>query len=165
MKQYSIERKQALIQKMLGPDPVPVSRLVREEGISDATLYTWRKQARSEGQFVPTSSKSPDKWSPESRFACIVETASMTEEEVSQYCRERGLYPEMLRAWKEDFIRNPESDKRHQRADQMQVKAERKKVRKLEKELRRKDKALAETAALLVLQKKLDALWGESEDE
>lgn len=165
MSNYSIERKQAVIRKMLGPDPVPVSTLVREEGISDATLYTWRKQARIEGQFVSTSNKNPDKWSPEARFACIVETASMTEEEVSQYCRERGLYPEVLRKWKEDFIRTPKSDKRHQRADQLQIKAERKKVRKLEKELRRKDKALAEAAALLVLQKKLDALWEESEDE
>jgi hypothetical protein len=33
-------------------------------------------------------------------------------------------------------------------------------VRKLEAELRRKDKALAETAALLVLQGKAEALWG-----
>ena len=30
---------------------------------------------------------------------------------------------------------------------------------KLERELRRKDKALAETAALLVLQKKFQTLW------
>lgn len=165
MNRYSTERKQAVIHKMLGPDPIPILRLAREEGISDVTLYNWRKQARSEGQFVPTSSKNPDKWSPEARFACIVETASMTEAEVSQYCRERGIYPDTLQAWKADFIRNPESDKKNQRSDQLQVKAERKKIKQLEKELRRKDKALAETAALLVLQKKFDALWEESEDE
>ena len=34
----------------------------------------------------------------------------------------------------------------------------------LEKELKRKDAALAETAALLVLRKKLNAYWGEDED-
>jgi transposase len=35
----------------------------------------------------------------------------------------------------------------------------------LEQELRRKEKALAEVAALLVLQKKAQAIWGDPEDE
>jgi hypothetical protein len=35
----------------------------------------------------------------------------------------------------------------------------------LERELRRKDKALAETAALLTLRKKAQAIWGDGEDE
>jgi len=165
MTRYSEERKQAIIKKMLGPDPIPVSRLVKEEGISDATLYTWRKQARKEGQAVPTSGKNTEKWSAEAKFACIVETATMTEAEIGQYCRERGIYPEQLREWKQDFIRGQQSEKKRQRSEQQQVKAERKKVKQLEKELRRKEKALAETAALLVLQKKLNALWEESEDE
>jgi hypothetical protein len=43
--------------------------------------------------------------------------------------------------------------------------AEQKKVKQLEKELRRKDKALAEAAALLILKKKADLLWGSEEDE
>ena len=36
--------------------------------------------------------------------------------------------------------------------------------KRLEKELQRKEKALAEAAALLVLRKKLEAIWGESEE-
>ena len=150
---------------MLGPNSIPVMRLAREEGISDATLYNWRKQAASEGQFVPSSNKDTEKWSAEVKFACIVETASMTEVEVSQYCRERGLFPEQLREWKQGFIGSQQTDKQRQRSEQQLVKAERKKVKQLEKELRRKEKALAETAALLVLQKKWNALWEESEDE
>jgi transposase len=35
----------------------------------------------------------------------------------------------------------------------------------LEQELRRKERALAETAALLVLRKKAQAIWGEPEAE
>jgi len=38
-----------------------------------------------------------------------------------------------------------------------------KRIWKLEKELRDKDKALAETAALLVLSKKLETIWGDEE--
>lgn len=34
----------------------------------------------------------------------------------------------------------------------------------LKKELNRKDRALAETAALLVLQKKVHEIWGNDED-
>ena len=42
---------------------------------------------------------------------------------------------------------------------------DKKRIQELERELRRKDKALAETAALLVLRKKLNAYWGnDSED-
>jgi len=39
------------------------------------------------------------------------------------------------------------------------------KNKKLESELRRKDKALAEASALLILKKKANLIWGESEDD
>ena len=45
-----------------------------------------------------------------------------------------------------------------------QVRRQAKEIKQLEAELRRKEKALAEAAALLVLQKKVQALWGEPED-
>ncbi|MEA3275332.1 MAG: hypothetical protein U9Q81_08620 [Pseudomonadota bacterium] len=50
-------------------------------------------------------------------------------------------------------------------AEQRQLQVERKKSRRLEKELKRKDKALAETAALLVLQKKAQAIWGDDGED
>ncbi|PZO97510.1 MAG: transposase, partial [Gardnerella vaginalis] len=37
--------------------------------------------------------------------------------------------------------------------------------KQLKQEIKRKDKALAEAAAILILRKKLNALWGEDEDE
>lgn len=37
-------------------------------------------------------------------------------------------------------------------------------IKRLEVELRRKEAALAETAALLVLRKKANAIWGDGED-
>ena len=40
------------------------------------------------------------------------------------------------------------------------LKDSQKKVKKLEKKLQRKEKALAEAAALLVLSKKANAIWG-----
>lgn len=49
-------------------------------------------------------------------------------------------------------------------ASRQQHQADQKRIKKLQKELNRKEKALAEAAAILVLRKKLTALWGESED-
>ena len=46
-----------------------------------------------------------------------------------------------------------------------ELKESEKERKKLEKELARKEKALAETAALLVLRKKANAIWGDPEDE
>ena len=49
-------------------------------------------------------------------------------------------------------------------ASAVEARQDRRRVKELERELRRKDKALAETAALLVLAKKLKAVFHEGED-
>lgn len=86
----------------------------------------------------------------------------MNEAERSAYCREHGLYPEQLDAWKSAF---EAMDATGTPADKAQLAAERKKSRKLEKELLRKERALAEAAALLTLSKKAQAIWGSGEDD
>jgi hypothetical protein len=43
--------------------------------------------------------------------------------------------------------------------------ADARQIRQLERDLARKDKALAEAAALLVLQKKVQAIWGDEDDD
>ena len=50
-------------------------------------------------------------------------------------------------------------------AERRELQKDKKQVRKLEKELKRKDRALAEAAALLLLQKKAQAIWGDAEDD
>ena len=49
--------------------------------------------------------------------------------------------------------------------DKAELARERKRNKKLERELKRKDRALAETAALLVLSKKAQAIWGIEEED
>lgn len=51
------------------------------------------------------------------------------------------------------------------RQERDEEKAVKKRIKQLERELQRKNAALAETAALLVLRKKAEALWGKDEDE
>lgn len=91
-------------------------------------------------------------------------TASLDEAGKSAWCRERGVYPQELEQWRESAtqaLAEPEEI----RASPRETKADRRRIKELERELRRKDKALAETAALLVLSKKLEAIFQQDKDE
>ncbi|MAO57826.1 MAG: hypothetical protein CL540_01095 [Alcanivorax sp.] len=162
---YPAERKEAILKKMAPPMSMTIPELAEQEGITATTLYTWRKQARARGQVLPSRSTQPDQWTSQEKFQIVLETAPMNEAELSAYCRERGLYPEQVEAWR-DACMNANDDAAAQAKQLRQArKAEQKRLRKLERELHRKDKALAETAALLALSKKAEAIWGTTNDE
>ena len=161
---YPSERKEAILRKMLAPNNRSVRELAREEGISEATLYNWRKAARAEGRLLPDGDTTPAGWGSADKFAAVVETAALNEAELSAYCRERGLYPEQVQQWREACERANDWDRtQHRRVKEIRREDERR-IQELERELREKEKALAETAALLVLRKKARAIWGEGED-
>lgn len=61
-------------------------------------------------------------------------------------------------------ITGQQTEKAQRQAEREQAKTDKKRIRELERELRRKDKALAETAAILVLRKKLNAYWGDDSE-
>ena len=92
-------------------------------------------------------------------------TASLNEAQRSEYCRRKGLYPGRTARWRDSAVAGNEAPGSLTKAERRALQKDRKTIRRLEKELNRKDKALAEAAALLVLQKKVRALWGEAEDE
>ncbi len=165
MKRYSVERKESVMRKMMPPDNIPIPRLAEETGISDVTLYNWRKQARVEGIAVPADGKNPEKWSSEDKFAIVLEAASLNEAELAEYCRRKGLYVEQIEVWRKACLQANANSAAQARAQREQSKKDRKQIKALERELHRKEKALAEAAALLVLQKKAQAIWGDGEDE
>lgn len=165
MKHYSQEHKQSIIAKMMPPDNRRVSELADETGISQQTLYNWRQKAREEGQVVPGDGKNSERWSSADKFAVVLETAAMNEAELSAYCRSKGLYPEQVADWKVSCVQANASAQEVAKTNREQSKQDKKRIKKLESELRRKEKALAETAALLVLQKKAQVLWGGGEDD
>ena len=109
--------------------------------------------------------KAAEGWSAESKLAAVVETALLSEVELSEYCRGKGLYPDQVKAWKQACIVGQETATQQKQAEGTQARADQKRIRALERELQRKDKALAEAAALLILRKKLNALWGDDAGE
>ena len=165
MKHYSAERKEAVLRKLAPPMNLTVPEVAEAEGISPATLYNWRKQARERGQVLPSRGSTPEGWSSEEKFRVVLETAPMSEAEFSAYCREKGLYPEQVEAWRQACMEANANAAEQDKRSRQQRKAEHKRMKKLERELRRKDKALAETAALLTLSKKAEAIWGRNDED
>ncbi|MCW2305462.1 hypothetical protein M2324_003888 [Rhodovulum sulfidophilum] len=136
------------------PHNQSLKRLSAEEGISIGTLSRWRSEARAWGDLLPDGQSGPEGWSSEDKFAAAIETAALNEAELSEYCRQRGLYPEQVRVWREACARANDWDRAASRQIAQETKDDRKRIRELERELARKEKALAEAAALLLLEKR-----------
>lgn len=165
MSRYSAERKEAVLRQMMPPQNRPVAELVRETGITEVTLYTWRRQAKAAGVPVPGDGKNPTAWSSEDKFAVVLETAALNAHELAEYCRRKGLFVEQVALWKQACCQANAAPGEQPERTRAQAKQDQKRIRQLEKELARKEKALAEAAALLMLRKKAQAIWGEPEDD
>lgn len=165
MPKYTDAFKEHVVRKMMPPGAQSVAQISRDTGICEQTLYNWRNHYRREGKVVPADPSNPENWSGADKLAVIIETASMNAQALSEYCRKKGLYPEQIARWKEMAISGTDNNLQLTRAEKKQWQAEKNKSRQLEKELRRKEKALAEAAALLVLKKKAQAIWGDNEDD
>jgi len=142
-----------------------VSALARENGISEQTLYTWRRNLKSQGVPVPGNGKNAEEWSSEDKFGVVLETAHLNEAQLAEYCRSKGLFVEQIGEWRKacrEANAHPADRNREQRE---QSKSDKREIKQLKKDLQRKEKALAEAAALIILRKKAQAIWGEPEDD
>lgn len=162
---YSPELKESLLRRMLPPNNESITKIAREEGISEQTLRNWRDKARAEGIPAPGTDAQPEEWSTQDKFLVVVETSSMNETELAEYARKKGLYVEQIRSWKDACMNANGGVAKEAARLNKELKESEKERNKLEKELQRKEKALAEAAALLVLSKKAEAIWGVPEDE
>jgi len=157
MKQYSKEFKAGIITKMLPPNNVSISDLARDTGVPKDTLYGWRIKLQKSTGNAPVKLASSGSLNSEEKFAVVIETASLNDVELSEYCRRKGLYSEQINAWRNMCQHANASSS--VKVDRDQLRHKTKEIKRLEAELWRKEKALAETAALLVLKKKVSTLW------
>ena len=97
---YSLERKAAVLKRMLPPNNVAIRQLSQEEGIGESTLFAWRAEARSKGQLLPDADASPEVWSSRDKFVAVLEAAALNEADLAEYCRKRGLYPAQIATWR-----------------------------------------------------------------
>jgi len=163
---YSSEFKEKISRQLFPPDAKTIGEVSRKTGVPSSTVFYWKKLYREKGRQLSKDSSSKKGLTGKEKFSILIETANLNEHELSEYCREKRLYPEQVKEWKKAAVAvNESSGKPLSRKERKELNKEKHKVKKLQKELNRKDKALAETAALLVLKKKAQAIWGDDEED
>ena len=157
MARYGQAFKDKAVARLLAPESAAPEVIAREVGIRADTLGRWRKDAQSR----PARGRA---WTASARLEAVITTAAMSEVGKSAWCREHGVYPAELDKWRASCtaaLATPEEA----RASPQSTRQDRKRIKELERDLLRKDRALAETAALLVLSKKVAAIFNKGEDE
>jgi len=155
---YTENFKKAMVQKMLLPGGPGVTRLSREIGVNKQTLYNWKAKYQNRGSEYPDCIRSPRQWTEEDKYEALLEAARLSGEDLGKWLREKGLRSEHIERWQHEMKKNLNQHKKN-----TELKEAKKRIKELERELNRKDKALAEMSALVVLKKKVDALWGDEE--
>jgi transposase-like protein len=165
MSGYTKAFKSKVLQKMMGSNSRSATTVAAETGVPQPTLSRWLREATSGAsemtkqeseQTAVTRPRRPDEWTAEERLQVVMDAARLSETDLGAFLRSRGLHEAVLAEWRAAAVaalRNPSK-----------TSPEARRVRELEKELARKEKALAEAAALLVLKKKVQAIWGDEDD-
>lgn len=159
------EFKFSIISRMMPPKNESVSSIARETGLSVATLYKWKRQAKEKGIPIPSGETKAERWSTQNKFSIVVQTSTLSEIELAEYCRSKGLYVEQVKAWRDACMQANGGVAQQATELQKTLREKEQVIKKLNQELRRKESALAETAAILVLRKNANAIWGDNEDE
>ena len=160
-RRYTEEEKAWVLNELGAPNNRTVVEMAKETGITTVTLRTWRNESKAGGKLMPGTGKRSGRWCSADKFKAVLQTASMSEAEISEYCRGVGIDPSELISWR---LACERANAPSETALTVDVTAT-KQIKQLQQELRRKDAALAETAALLVLRKKANAIWGTQEEE
>ena len=160
MARYGQTFKDRAVAKLLPPESLGLEDVARRTRISEPTLARWLAAAQS----MPARGRA---WTARGRLDALIATASMSEADRSAWCREHGVYPSELDSWSHNAtaaLASP-AEPGAARASPQATRGDKKRIRDLERELLRKDRALAETAALLVLSKKVAAIYNKAEEE
>lgn len=134
-----------------------VRSIAADMGMNLGTLRGWMKQALRDQQNPPVKAIHASAWTPAQRLLALHESHGLGEEALNAWCRERGLFAHDLTQWRRDFCESAGATGRGE--DTEELRQLRLTNAQLQRDLNRKEKALAEAAALLVLQKKYRALW------
>jgi len=156
---YSEEFRNAIITKVMNRGEKSARQICEEEGVNNSTVANWlQKRVKVSGMTKET----PKNWTPENKLKAINEGYGLSEEGLGEYLRKAGLHRHTLEEWRAEIISSLTVKRKNaSKKDERDVQ-----IKNLEREVLRKDKALAEASALLILQKKVNLIWGNNgEDE
>lgn len=157
---YSNEFKAAIVAKIVSRGNLTIEEVCEREGVQRSAAGNWLRAYASVSAMK--KQKTAKSWSAEEKLKAINETHAMSEEDLGVYLRREGLHSHQLKEWREEVIKGlaPGARKTSSKKDERDSK-----IKDLERELRRKDKALANASALLILQKKIDLIWGTKKED
>ena len=137
-----------------------VKSVAEDLNVNHHTLKYWMKNKIVTAKNEPLArEKRPQDWTATEQLGALRETHGISGEALQAWCREHGIFAHDLTNWETAFcagVKEPAMGVREMRTLKD-------KVAKLEREIVRKNGALAEAAALLILQKKFRALWEDEE--
>lgn len=156
MPQYSPAFKTRMLRRLIGPSAMSANALAQEVGVGQTVLSRWLRESRNvEGM----ASSKKRKWTGAEKLRVVIAARGLSESELGVLLRREGVHEVELTAWQAaaEAALNDTGRRAPQSADAQRI-------HELERELRRKEAALAETAALLVLKKKVQEIWGDADD-
>jgi transposase-like protein len=160
---YSEEIKKEVLARVTGSEKESITKVSLDKKINKGTIYKWIKEAEVKAG-IKILRLNGD-WTTEEKFHMVLESATLSEQDLGEYCRRKGIYRDNIKSWKSQCINANNGSIEDPKKLKTELKEERDKIKKIEKELRFKEKALAETAALLVLRKNVHAIWGDQEED
>lgn len=157
---YSAAFKEEAVRKTLTRGTRTVAKMAGELNVPVYTLKNWiRSPQMAHLRESPAGERHAGQWSATERLQALLDTRDLSGEELNAWCRQRGLFAHQLAQWRQALETAATAP-----VDAAQMRNLKEENAALRRDLARKDKALSEAAALLVLQKKYQALW-EDEDK
>ena len=153
---YTEAFKEQAVEKVLQREHKTIQTIADELNVNHFTLKNWLKTYKRGSMSKEPASKRPEDWNTEQRFQLLMESSTFEGDAMNAFCRQKGIFTHHLEAWRKAFLWASQTATKT-----ASDKVLRDQVKQLTKELNRKEKALAEAAALLVLQKKFNAFWEE----
>jgi transposase len=158
--------KDAMVRKMTAPGRRPTVDIAEEMGLHPSTLSRWVREAGMVGNMsqrkIQGKPMTVDSRTPEEKLQLVLEASVLRDDEMGAFLRENSIHQAHIDQWQKDALAGLSGKASVSRT---QNTPDAKRIRELEKELQRKDKALASAAALIILKKKADALWGVEDDD
>lgn len=152
---YTDAFKEQALRKVFQRGNKTILTVAQELNMTVGTLKNWMKTVSKTGaKPLGSGKKRPLDWSLSDRLNALLDSHPLSGDALQSWCREKGVFSHQLVQWRTDFCRPTTSE------DSQRLRALSDENKRLERELNRKEKALAEAAALLVLQKKFHALLG-----
>ena len=156
--QYSEEFIEQALVKLLSRGNRSVKSVAQELNVNYHTAKNWLKRGSTVKADLPSvKERRPQDRNAQDQLVALHETHALSGDALQAWCRERGLFAHHLTTWRVAFCETAKACPGARELRTLKYEND-----QLKRDLLRKEKALAEAAALLILQKKFRALW---EDE